>query len=125
TFQNNHSHSGTAASSGSNSLVTSMFNVGPVLTYTPDLFGQNRRLVEQDTALAENQRYQLAAVYLTLTSDAVTQAITIASILAQIKAVNDIIAVDNHNLDLVRIAFTAGNRAPDDRPRGREQPPPP
>src|SRR5262249_39249736 len=41
TFQNNHSHSGTAASSGSNSLVTSMFNVGPVLTYTPDLFGQN------------------------------------------------------------------------------------
>src|SRR5215472_6853376 len=89
----------------------SMFSIGPALNYTPDLFGQNRRLVEQDTALAENQSYQLAAAYLTLTSDAVTQAITIASILAQIKAVNDIFAVDNHNLDLVRIAFTAGSVA--------------
>jgi NodT family efflux transporter outer membrane factor (OMF) lipoprotein len=88
-----------------------MFSIGPALSYTPDLFGQNRRLVEQDTALAENQSYQLGSAYLTLTADAVTQAITIASTLAQIGAVNDIVAVDNHNLDLVRIAFTAGSVA--------------
>jgi len=44
-----------------------MFSIGPALSYTPDLFGQNRRLVEQASALAENQSYQLASAYLTLT----------------------------------------------------------
>jgi len=117
TYQYNHSISGAPAawnsvgSGRNNSLVTSMFNISPALSYTPDLFGQNRRLVEQDTALAENQSYQLASAYLTLTADAVTQVITIGSTLAQINAVNDIIAVDNHNLDLVRTAFTAGSVA--------------
>ena len=96
---------------GGNSLVTSMFTIGPALTYTPDLFGHNRRLVEQQTALAENQAYQLAAAYLSLTADAVTQAITIASTAAQVKAVNDIVAADEHNLELVRIAYSAGSVA--------------
>src|SRR5262249_20902240 len=41
----------------------------------------------------------------------VTQAITIASTLAQIKAANDIIAADEHNLELVRVSFEAGNVA--------------
>ena len=110
-YQPNHSVSGPPRSNGNNSLVTSMFSIGPALSYTPDLFGQNRRLVEQASALAENQSYQLASAYLTLTADAVTQAVTIASTLAQIKTMNDIIAVDDHNLDLVRIAFTAGSVA--------------
>jgi NodT family efflux transporter outer membrane factor (OMF) lipoprotein len=103
--------SNSVAASGKNSLVTSMFDIGPLITYTPDLFGLNRRLVEEDVALAENQRYQLAAAYLTLTADSVTQAVTISSTVAQIDAVNDIIAVDEHNLDLVRIAFAAGSVA--------------
>ena len=88
-----------------------MFTIGPALTYTPDLFGHTRRLVEQQSALAESQARQLAAAYLTLTADTVTQAVTIASTLAQINAVNDIIAADEHNLALVRIAFTAGSVA--------------
>jgi NodT family efflux transporter outer membrane factor (OMF) lipoprotein len=103
--------SNSVAASGRNNLVTSMFNIGPLVTYTPDLFGQTRRLVEEDVALAENQRYQLAAAYLTLTANSVTQAVTIASTVAQIEAVNNIIAADEHNLDLVRIAFAAGSVA--------------
>ena len=92
-------------------LTTSMFSIGPALTYTPDLFGQSRRFVEQQTALAEDQAQQLAAAYLALTASAVTQALTIASTEAQIKAVNDIVAADEHNLELVRIAFAAGSVA--------------
>jgi len=88
-----------------------MFTIGPALTYTPDLFGHTRRLVEQQSAQAENQARQLAAAYLTLTADTVTRAVTIASTSAQIKAVNDVIAADEHNLELVRIAFTAGSVA--------------
>ena len=110
-WQYSRSLSGAGRGSNGNSLVTSMFTIGPALTYTPDFFGHNRRLVEQQTALAENQAYQLAATYLTLTADTVTQALTIASTSAQIKAVNDIIAADEHNLELVRIAFTAGSVA--------------
>ena len=102
---------GSTPSSSGSTLVTDMFNIGPALTYSPDLFGHNRRLVEQQAALAENQRYQVAAAYLALTADAATQAITIASTQAQIKAVEDIIAADVRNLELVRIAFDAGSVA--------------
>ena len=105
------SASRTIIGSGGNNLTTSMFGIGPALTYTPDVFGHNRRFVEQQTALAENQAQQLAAAYLTLTASTVTQALTIASTEAQIKAVNDIIAADEHNLELVRIAFAAGSVA--------------
>ena len=105
------SRSAATAGSSSSTLVTDMFNIGPALTWTPDLFGHNRRLVEQQAALAENQRYQVGAAYLALTADVATQAVTIASTRAQIKAVEDIIAADARNLELVRIAFEAGSVA--------------
>jgi NodT family efflux transporter outer membrane factor (OMF) lipoprotein len=105
------SSSSTMIGNGGNNLTTSMFSIGPALTYTPDLFGHSRRFVEQQTALAENQAQQLAAAYLTLTASTATEALTIASTEAQIKAANDIIAADEHNLELVRIAFTAGSVA--------------
>ncbi len=101
----------TVIGNGGNNLTTSMFSIGPALTYTPDLFGQSRRFGEQQTALAENQTQQLAAAYLALTASTVSQALTIASTEAQIKAVNDVVAADEHNLELVRIAFTAGSVA--------------
>jgi NodT family efflux transporter outer membrane factor (OMF) lipoprotein len=85
-----------------------MFSVAALMNWTPDLFGRNRRTVEQQAALAETQRYQLGAAYLTLTADAVSQALTIATTLAEIKATQDIIAADEHNLELVRISFEAG-----------------
>jgi len=94
--------------SQSSSLVTNMFSVAALMNWTPDLFGRNRRTVEQQTALAETQRYQLGAAYLTLTSDAVIQALTIATTLAEIQATHDIIAADEHNLELVRVSFEAG-----------------
>ncbi len=100
------SNSETSAGGGAN-----IFSIGPLLSYSPDLFGHNRRFVEQQAALADNQGYQLAGAYLSLTAGVVSQAVTIASSQAQIKAVGDIIATDEHNLDLVRIEFEAGNAA--------------
>ena len=102
------STSGRRGTSVGSSLVTNMFSVGALMSYTPDLFGRNRRTVEQQAALAETQRYQLGAAYLTLTADAVSQALTIATTLAEIKATQDIIAADEHNLELVRVSFEAG-----------------
>src|SRR5207245_9993638 len=40
-----------------------LFSFGPLLAYGPDIFGHNRRFVEQQAALADTQRYHLAAAY--------------------------------------------------------------
>jgi len=96
---------------------TSAFNVfslGPTVTYSPDVFGGTRRMVEEEAATAESQKYQLAAAYLTLTGNAVSQAINIAGTRLQIAAVEDLIADDEKNLSLVRTKFDVGKAAQTD-----------
>ncbi len=88
-----------------------LFSIGPNASYAIDAFGGTRRRVEQETALAENQRYQLAAAYLTLTGNSVTAAIAIASTRLQIATVEDLIKNDQKNLALVQREFDAGKVA--------------
>src|SRR3984957_16253172 len=64
-----------------------LFQVGPTASYTPDLFGQTHRRIEQQVALAEYQSDQLDAAYLTLTGNTVSQALQGAAVRAQLKAV--------------------------------------
>lgn len=85
-----------------------VYSLGPTVSYTVDAFGLTDRRVEQAAALEAAQNYQLQAAYLTLTGSAVTEAITIASLRAQIKAVEDILADDDSNLKLVRDQLNAG-----------------
>ncbi len=85
-----------------------LYSVGPTVSFDLDLFGANRRRVEQQTALAEAQEYQLGAAYLALTGNVVTQAIAIAGIREQIEAVEAIIADDERNLATVRTETRAG-----------------
>ncbi|WP_158918881.1 efflux transporter outer membrane subunit [Caulobacter sp. S45] len=84
------------------------FQIGPNVSYTPDFFGGTRRRIEQQSALADFQRDQLDAAYLTLTGNAVTQAIRVAAVRAQLKAVAEILEIDRQNLDLVRKERQAG-----------------
>jgi NodT family efflux transporter outer membrane factor (OMF) lipoprotein len=84
------------------------FQVGPTASYTLDLFGGTRRRIEQQSAVADFQRDQLDAAYLTLTGNTVTQAIQVAAVRAQLKAVHDILDIDRQNLDLVRKEREAG-----------------
>lgn len=100
---------GSAVAAGSQTF--NLYSLGPTVSFVPDAFGGTRRRVEQEEALAEKQRYQLAAAYLTLTGNAVTQAINIASARLQIGAVRDIIADDERNLGLVRLKFEGGKVA--------------
>lgn len=85
------------------------FQVGPTASYTPDLFGGTRRQIEQQTALAEYQDDELDAAYLTLTGNTVGSAIQIAAVRAQLKAVADIINIDQQNVELVRKERVAGS----------------
>ena len=98
-----------AVSAGSRPF--NLYALGPTVSYVPDVFGGTRRQVEQQAALAEKQGYQLAAAYLTLTGNAVTQAINLASARMQLGAAEGIIADDEKNLELVRRTLEAGKAA--------------
>lgn len=78
------------------------------VSYTLDVFGGIRRQVESLKALADYQRYQLEAAYLTLTSNIVLTAIQEASYRAQIEATRQIVDVLEKELVIVRRQFDLG-----------------
>jgi NodT family efflux transporter outer membrane factor (OMF) lipoprotein len=90
------------------------FAVGPTVSYTLDYTGGVARGVEQQYALAEVERHQLDAAYLTVTGQAVMQTLAIASARAQIATVETILAQDRDNLRLVQTAFDNGSVARED-----------
>lgn len=102
---------GSESAAGQEHSVGNLFGVGPAVSYGADIFGGVRRQIEQQSALAEVQQYELAAAYLSLTGNAVTEAISIASAHEQIKAVTDLIAVDQQDLELTEIEREAGKAA--------------
>ncbi len=89
------------------SLITPQLNV----SFVPDVFGANRRAVESLSALAENQRFQLEATYLTLSSNLVTGVIQEASLRGQITATEETIKVETHLLDILRRQQALGQAA--------------
>ena len=83
----------------------SVFNVftGQVnVAYSPDVFGGVRRSVESLEAQEEGQRFQVEAVYLTLTSNIVLAAIQEASLRGQISATQRVIGIATDLRDLLR-----------------------
>lgn len=91
--------------------VFNLYSVGPTVGFSPDVFGLTARRVERQQALAEAQGYQLAAAHLAIAGNAVTEALTLASLRLQLGALTEIVADDASNLALVRRKFAAG-RAP-------------
>lgn len=90
------------------------YSIGPNISYALDIFGLNRRKAEQQDAIADYQNYQLDGAYLTLTGNAVRQAITIALARAQIAAVEEIVREDEQTLDLVQREFKVRNKTVSD-----------
>jgi NodT family efflux transporter outer membrane factor (OMF) lipoprotein len=70
--------------------------------YTPDVFGSNRRQVESLAALADNERFELEAAYITLASNVVAAAIQEVSTRSQIAATKEIIEFDKKALEILR-----------------------
>lgn len=89
--------------------VFNLYQVGPSVSYDLDLFGGHKRRAEAALAEAEAQGYQLDAAALTLAGNIVEQAVTYASLKAQMAATRAIIADDEENLRLVRTAKDAGS----------------
>ncbi len=85
-----------------------VYSLGPTVSYSFNPAGLTVKRVEQARALEAMQNYQMQAAYLTLTGSVATEVITIASIRAQIKAVEDLLNDDQHNLQLVQDELRAG-----------------
>ena len=88
-------------------LHTAQLNV----SYNVDVFGGNRRQVENLQAQAAQQRFQLEAAYLTLTSNVVAAAVQEASLRAQIGATEDVIRMQTRLLDLLQRQYKLGDVA--------------
>jgi NodT family efflux transporter outer membrane factor (OMF) lipoprotein len=85
-----------------------LFQIGPTVSYALDIFGGTRRQIEQSAALADVQHDALDAAYLALTGNVVKEAIDVATIRDQQKAVSDTLDIDRQNLALVQRERKAG-----------------
>src|SRR5215471_12513440 len=88
-------------------LFTTQLNV----SYTPDVFGGTRRSIEALVAAEDQQRFQLEATYLTLTSNLAGAAVQEASLRGQIVATQQIIKIEREFLVLLREQRKAGQIA--------------
>jgi NodT family efflux transporter outer membrane factor (OMF) lipoprotein len=86
----------------------SAYSAGATVSYDFDLFGKNRRSVEQAEAAAEIQQQQVEAAVLTLTGNVALQAVQIASLKGQLAVVDRILDSDRQTLALVRAARGTG-----------------
>ena len=78
------------------------------VAYTFDIWGLNRRTVESLEALADVQRFQVEAAYLSLTANLTVAAITEASLRGQIDATKQIIAINSKMRDTLQRQLDAG-----------------
>jgi NodT family efflux transporter outer membrane factor (OMF) lipoprotein len=85
------------------------YTVGPSVSFPLDLFGGQKRTIEEKAAYAEYQGHELDAAYLSLTGNVAAQALAIAAARAQITAIQGIAEDDARNVTLVQTALTIGS----------------
>jgi NodT family efflux transporter outer membrane factor (OMF) lipoprotein len=100
--------SGSSAYRAPASDTANLYSIGLSTSYSPDIFGGTRRAVEQQLALAQYQRNELAAAYLTLSGSVVNEVLMIASTRLQITTTEELIASDRKNLALTQREFDVG-----------------
>jgi NodT family efflux transporter outer membrane factor (OMF) lipoprotein len=98
-----------------------LYQVGASAGYRVDVFGLTRQQVAQRTALAEVQRFQLDAAYLTLIGNTVLQTVQLAAARTQLEALQAILQIDGQTVDYVRTARNLGAVADTDVVRAENQ----
>lgn len=89
--------------------ISNFYAIGPHVGFDLDVFGGNKRRVEEQQAFTDLQKHRYEAAYLTLTGDVASQALLVASANAQMRAVEKLLANDTRNLELVRMAHANGS----------------
>lgn len=78
------------------------------VSYTPDVFGLNKRTVESLAAQEQATRYQMIATDITLSANVAVAAITEASLEDQIAATNRLIGINRQILSLLQFQKSKG-----------------
>lgn len=107
-FFNSSGDSSTITSSGIPSSIFNLFNATLNATYLVDFFGGVRRQIQGLQSQVEYQYYELRAAYLSLTSNIVTTAITIASLHRQICVTKQLIGEQADQLAIIKKQFNLG-----------------
>ena len=82
---------------------------GPAVSYTLDYTGGVGRAIEQQQALAQYQQREWQAARLTVTGNVVQQAFAVAAAQAQIDALQEVLADDRRNVQMIQDANEAGS----------------
>ncbi|MDB5723822.1 MAG: transporter [Novosphingobium sp.] len=85
-----------------------LYSVGAGVTYDLDLFGRNRRALEQAGAEAEAQQRQTEAAHLTIAGRVVNQVMTIAALRDRIAAEQSLLAESRRNVALTQARQRGG-----------------
>ena len=92
----------------SGDLTFNLFTAQALVSYTFDVWGLNRRMVESLQAQADSQHFLVEAAYLTLTSNVVLGAIQEASLREQIRTTLELIDINTKMLNTLRQQFERG-----------------
>jgi NodT family efflux transporter outer membrane factor (OMF) lipoprotein len=78
------------------------------VSYSPDVFGLNRRTMESVKAQEQNVRFQMIAAYTTLTANVVVTAIQAGAVEAQIDATRQLIELNSNMVEILRYQLKKG-----------------
>jgi NodT family efflux transporter outer membrane factor (OMF) lipoprotein len=92
----------------SNAFLYNLFTPQLSISYVPDVFGLNRRTVESLQAQEQEARFQMIAVYTTLTANVAVTAIQSASLQRQIDVTRELIDSNAGNLKILQYQFEKG-----------------
>jgi len=92
----------------SNAFQYNLFTPQVSVSYSPDVFGLNRRTVESVKAQEQNIRFQMIAAYTTLTANVVVTAIQSAAVQAQIDATRQLVDLNSNMVEILRYQYTKG-----------------
>ena len=92
----------------SNAFLYDLFTPQVTVSYVPDVFGLNRRSVESLQAQEQEVRFQMIAVYGTLTANVVVTAIQAASLQRQIDLTRELMDSNAGNLKILQYQFDKG-----------------
>ncbi len=102
---------GNGSARGASLPAYTLYNASLSVSYSLDVFGGERRQIENIVAQADYERWQLEASYLTLTANIVTAAVNEASLNAQIMATQKLVADEQQLLSILQTQASLGGVA--------------
>ena len=78
------------------------------ISYSPDVFGANRRSLESIKAQEQGVRYQMVAAYTTLTANVVVTAIQEGAVQTQVDAMRQLVELNSNMVQILKYQLTKG-----------------